>query len=76
MLSDFDDVRVCVAYRNGKPFYQDMPGWGELRGLGSRVALPKEVTGYLSLIERVTGVPVVMFSTSPDREDTFGEVKW
>ena len=76
VLSDFDDVRVCVAYRNGKPVYQDMPGWGELRGLGSRGALPKGVTGYLSLIERVTGVPVVMFSTSPDREDTFGEVKW
>ena len=76
VLSGFDNVRVCVAYSNGMPVYEDMPGWGELRGLGSRAALPKEVTDYLGLIEHVTGVPVVMFSTSPDREDTFGEVMW
>jgi adenylosuccinate synthase len=53
-----------------------MPGWGDLRGLGSRDALPQPVLDYLALMEDVVGVPVVMFSTSPDREDTYGAVRW
>jgi hypothetical protein len=32
------------------------------------------VLDYLDLIEEATGVPVAMFSTSPDREDTYGAV--
>jgi adenylosuccinate synthase len=76
VLSGFNGLRVCVAYKDSMPVYESIPCWGELRGLGSRAALPKEVTDYLSLIEDFTGVPVVMFSTSPDREDTFGEVIW
>ena len=76
VLSGFDRLKVCVAYRGGKPVYEELAGWGDLHGLGSREALPAEVTGYLERIERYTGVPVVMFSTSPDREDTYGEVRW
>lgn len=76
VLSGFETLRVGIAYREGRPVYQELPGWGEVRGLGSREALPPEVLGYLELIERYTGVPVVMFSTSPAREDTFGEVPW
>ncbi len=76
VLSGLDTLKVCTAYENGAPVYKEMPGWGDLRGLGRRDALPKEVGEYLELIETHTGVPVVMFSTSPDREDTYGEVVW
>ena len=76
VLSGLDTLKVCVAYENGAPVYQEMPGWGNLTGLGRRDALPKELGEYLELIETHTGVPVVMFSTSPDREDTYGEVVW
>ena len=76
VLSGLDTLKVCVAYENGVPVYQEMPGWGNLTGLGRRDALPKELGEYLELIETHTGVPVVMFSTSPDREDTYGEVVW
>jgi len=34
------------------------------------------VTDYLARIEAYVGVPVAMFSTSPDRVDTYGEVAW
>ncbi|MEJ2667999.1 MAG: adenylosuccinate synthetase, partial [Deinococcales bacterium] len=76
VLSGLDVVKVCVAYRDGRPVYREVPGWGPLEGLGRREALPPQVLGYLELIERATDTPVVMFSTSPRREDTFGEVRW
>lgn len=77
VLSGFDTVKVCTAYSaDGTPEYTEMPGWDSLAGLGSRDALPKEVTDYLELIEEFTKVPVVMFSTSPDRSDTFGRISW
>lgn len=76
VLSGIDTLQICVAYEDGQPVYQTMSGWGELKGLGSRAALPEEVTDYLELIESYTQTPVVMFSTSPDRRDTYGEVGW
>ncbi len=76
VLSELDNVQVCTAYEDGEPVYETLPGWGDLQGLGSRDALPKEVLDYLGCIERFTGVPVAMFSTSPKREDTYGEISW
>ena len=76
VLSGLDTLKVCTAHEEDKPVYKEMPSWGDLRGLGRRDALPKELGKYLELIETHTGVPVVMFSTSPDREDTYGGVSW
>jgi adenylosuccinate synthase len=77
VLSGMETVRLGVGYdAGGAPIYEEMPGWGDLRGLGRRDALPREVTDYLARVEDVVGVPVAMFSTSPDRADTFGEVAW
>src|SRR5690554_3805877 len=76
VLSGIDTVRVAVDYDGDTAVYRDLPGWGNLHGLGARDALPVELEDYLALIEEFTGVPVSLFSTSPDREDTYGEVSW
>ncbi len=76
VLSGLERVRVAVDHGPDGPVYEDLTGWGELRGLGSREALPRQVLDYLALIEERTGVPVSIFSTSPDREDTYGVVAW
>ena len=76
VLSGLESVKVCTEYDGNQPVYRELPGWGELRGLGRRSALPQALEVYLELIESVTGTPVALFSTSPDREDTFGEVRW
>lgn len=77
VLSGLDPVRVCVAYGpGGEPVYRDMPGWGDLGGIDRREDMPAELQAYLGLIEEVTGTPVVMFSTSPERAHTFGRVAW
>ena len=56
--------------------YEELEGWGELAGISTREALPKSVLRLIDLIEEYTQTPVVMFSTSPRREDTFGAVSW
>lgn len=76
VLAGLETLQVCTAYKDDAPVYETMAGWGDLQGLGSRDALPQEVLDYLDLIERFTGVPVMMFSTSPKRADTYGEVSW
>ena len=76
VLSDLESIKVCIEHKNDTPIFKEMAGWGKLQGLGKREALPKEVSAYLDLIENFTETPIVMFSTSPDREDTYGEVPW
>ena len=77
VLSGFDEVKVGVAYgEDGRVEYRTMPGWGELDGIQRREDLPRALVDYIELIEEALEVPVVMFSTSPRREDTFGSVSW
>jgi adenylosuccinate synthase len=76
VLSGMAAVPMCVEHGPDGPVYDRLPGWGDLRGLGERAALPREVLDYLDAIEGAAGVPVVMFSTSPDRADTYGAVDW
>jgi adenylosuccinate synthase len=76
VLSGFPKVRVGVEHTAGGVRYEELEGWGELAGIKSREALPRSVLKLIEMIEEYTGVPVVMFSTSPRREDTFGAVSW
>jgi adenylosuccinate synthase len=54
-----------------RPIYEEMPGWRSPTA-GSRTldALPREARAYLDRIEALTGAPVTMVSTSPERDDT------
>ena len=76
VLSGFDEVKVGVAYRDGRVEYRSMAGWDDLGGITRREELPATLIEYIEFIESFIGVPVVMFSTSPRREDTFGSVSW
>ncbi len=77
ILSDFKTVKVGVAHNpDGSVEYKELPGWGDLSGLSTREQLPESVLKFIELIEEYTETPVVMFSTSPKREDTFGAVSW
>ncbi len=77
VLSDFKTVKVGLEHRpDGTVKYEELPGWGNLSGIHSREQLPASVRHFIELIEEYTETPVVMFSTSPRREDTFGAVSW
>jgi adenylosuccinate synthase len=63
--SGADAVAEC------EPQYETLPGWSESTvGVKSYDALPANARAYLQRIETLTGVPIAMISTGPDREET------
>ena len=85
VLSGLEKVKVAVEYLDGaRPGEasreagrsRELPGRGDRSHVERREALPANLLRYLELVEEHTGVPVVLFSTSPRREDTFGAVSW
>jgi len=60
-----DDIARC------EPIYETMDGWHESTvGVTQYDKLPINARLYLQRIEQVTGVPIHMVSTSPDRDHT------
>lgn len=60
-----EDIECCV------PVYETMAGWTECTvGVTEYDKLPVNAQRYLQRIEAVTGVPIAMVSTSPDRDHT------
>ena len=54
-----------------EPVYEEMEGWSQSTfGARSWKDLPGEAIKYVRRIEELTGVPVALLSTSPEREDT------
>ena len=60
-----DEIARC------EPVYETMPGWTQSTvGVTDYQRLPSEARSYLERIAQLTGVPVHMVSTSPDRDHT------
>jgi adenylosuccinate synthase len=60
-----DDIARC------QPIYETIPGWTDSTvGVTDYDALPLSARRYLERIAEVTGVPIAMVSTSPDRDHT------
>src|SRR5215207_7414249 len=60
-----DEISRC------KPVYETMEGWTQSTvGVTQYDKLPVNARLYLQRIEQVTGVPIDMISTSPDRDHT------
>jgi adenylosuccinate synthase len=63
--SGADAVAECA------PVYESLPGWSESTvGARTIAALPENARAYLERIEALTGVPIAMVSTGPDRDET------
>ncbi len=59
------------AVEECEPVYEDLPGWNENTfGVKSFDALPAAARAYLRRIEALTGVPIAMVSTGPERDET------
>ena len=62
---------AAEGYEKITPVYEEMPGWSESTvGATSVDALPANAIAYIKRIEEVTGVPVDIISTGPDRVET------
>ncbi len=59
------------GYERCKPVYIELPGWNESTvGTKDLNALPQAARDYLKKIEELTGVPIHIISTGPDRDET------
>ena len=59
------------ALASCEPIYEEMPGWKESTvGLRDYTALPANARAYLDRLAEITGVPIDIVSTGPDRADT------
>ena len=60
-----DEIARC------EPIYETLPGWSQpSAGVTRYEDLPPNAQHYLNRIETVTGVPIHVVSTSPDRDHT------
>lgn len=54
-----------------EPIYESMPGWNETTfGVKDHAQLPQAALNYIKRVEELTGVPVDIVSTGPDRSET------
>jgi adenylosuccinate synthase len=86
VLDGLAEVKVCVGYEGldpvrgltgaedyarVRPVYETVPGWtGTTAGVTEYAALPEGARAYLARIAALTGVPVDMISTGPERSQT------
>ena len=86
VLDGLETIKIGHAYRadgnahthsltgataNCTPVYEELPGWqGTTRGLQDYAALPENAKRYLNRITELSGVPIAMISTGPDRAET------
>ncbi|WP_218398171.1 adenylosuccinate synthase [Alteromonas lipotrueae] len=67
------DVPPMAAdgYDKVTPVYEEMPGWSDnTYGVTTFEGLPQAAKSYIQRLEHLTGVPVDIVSTGPDRNET------
>ncbi|MFV0472349.1 MAG: adenylosuccinate synthase [Paludibacteraceae bacterium] len=91
VLSDFDTIKVCTAYRiDGEetdifpfditegiePVFVEMDGWKtDLTMIKSEDEFPEELNAYIGFLEEELQVPIKIVSVGPDREQTIVRYK-
>ncbi|MEQ2356361.1 adenylosuccinate synthase [Pseudoalteromonas piscicida] len=62
---------AAEGYEKVAPVYEEMPGWSENTfGATSVEQLPEAAINYIKRLEEITGVPIDIISTGPDRVET------
>lgn len=79
ILSDYDELQICVAYEGDAvpgadtaqiPIYETVPGWKQdIRGARSWDELPTACQQYVERIEALVGAPVALVSVGPGRNE-------
>ncbi|MDA8621346.1 adenylosuccinate synthase [Psychrosphaera sp.] len=63
---------AAEGYASAKPIYESVPGWSENSfGVTEFDKLPKAAQSYIKRLEEITGIPMDIISTGPDRSETF-----
>ena len=69
--ADLSSAWDADSYAEVRPVYEEVPGWQESTvGVRSVEELPANAQAYIKRIEEVTGAPIDIISTGPDRVET------
>ena len=56
---------------NCEPIYEELAGWKEKTfGIKNHDAIPKKAHDYIARLEELCGIPIMIISTGPDRDET------
>lgn len=62
---------AAAQFSQCQPVYEELPGWQtETTHIKEFADLPQNAQNYLRHVEGLAGVPIVMVSTGPEREET------
>jgi len=76
VLDGLETVKICVGYEwegfeRVKPKYIELAGWQENTfGVKAWDELPLNARAYIEKVEELTGIPIDLVSTGPDRNET------
>lgn len=61
----------ATALANATPIYEEFPGWNEpIHDIRSLADLPENARRYVTALEELGGVPIVLVSVGPERTQT------
>jgi adenylosuccinate synthase len=70
ILSDYDEIPLCIAFENGTPVYEVHKGWREdISACRSWDSLPVEAQNYISRIEELTNISIGLIGIGPKRDE-------
>ncbi len=86
VLDSFEDIHVCTHYIENnkkidyfpfeisdetKPVFKKMKGWNQdITKLRSEKEFPKELSDYITFLEKELEVPISIVSVGPNRSET------
>ena len=71
VLDDFENISICVEYKNNKPLYKVFEGWkSQTEGITAFDQLPEKAKSYIKYIESYVGCNISIISTGPSRDQT------
>ena len=71
VLDTFDEIQVCVEYKNDQPIYKSFSGWDKkTEGVTEYNSLPINAKSYIEFIEKFVDTKISIISTGPSRDQT------
>ncbi len=69
VLDDFEEIKVCVDYKNNSPTYKSFDGWmSDISKINKYEDLPPNTKKYIEAIQNYLKVPIDIISNGPGRD--------
>lgn len=71
VLGFLDKIKICIAYKNNKPVYEELDGWKkDISGIKNFNQLPENAKRYVKRISQLLKKSISIVSVGPERGQT------